>query len=80
MLSTIQSRIFCLLKSKTIRIYKTIILSVVLYGCENCSLTLREDLRLPENKVLRSIFGLKRHELTRSWRKLHSEELHNLYS
>jgi hypothetical protein len=64
------------------RIYKSIILPVVLYGCETWSLTLREEhrLRVFENRVLRRIFGLKRDEVTREWRKLHNEELHNLYS
>jgi hypothetical protein len=53
-----------------------------LYGYETWSLTLREEHRLSvfENRVLRRIFGPKRDEVTREWRKLHSEELHNLYS
>jgi hypothetical protein len=65
-----------------IRIYKTIILHVVLYGCETWSLTLREEHRLWvfENRVLRGIFGPKGNEVTREWRKLHNEELHDLYS
>jgi hypothetical protein len=64
-----------------IRIYKTIILPVVLYGCETWSLTLREEhrLKLLENRVLRRIFGPKRDEVKGGWRKLHNEELHNLY-
>jgi hypothetical protein len=55
---------------------------VVLYGRENWSLTLREErrLRVFENTVLRRIFGPKRDEETGGWRKLHNEELHNLYS
>jgi hypothetical protein len=55
---------------------------VVLYGCESWSLTLREEhrLRVFENRVLRRIFGLKRDEVTGGWRKLHNEELHNIYS
>jgi hypothetical protein len=55
---------------------------VVLYGCETWSLTLREEHRLGvfENRVLRRIFGPKRYEVTREWRKLHNEELHDLYS
>ena len=55
---------------------------VVLYGCETWSLTLREErrLRVFENRVLRRIFGPKRDELTREWRKLHNEELNDLYS
>jgi hypothetical protein len=54
----------------------------VLYGCETWSLTLREEhrLRVFENRVLRRIFGPKRDEVTGGWRKLHNEELHNLYS
>jgi hypothetical protein len=53
-----------------------------LYGCETWSLTLREEhrLRVFENRVLRRIFGPKRDEVTREWRKLHNEELHILYS
>jgi hypothetical protein len=51
------------------------------YGCENWSLTLREEhrLRVFENRVLRRILGPKRDEMIRGWRKLHNEELHNLY-
>jgi hypothetical protein len=54
---------------------------VVLYGRETWSLTLREErrLRVFENRVLRRIFGTKRDEETGGWRKLHNEELHNLY-
>jgi hypothetical protein len=68
--------------SPTIRIYKTIILPVVLYGCEAWSLTLREEHRLKvfENRVLRRIFGSKRDEVMSEWRKLHNKELHDLYS
>jgi hypothetical protein len=64
------------------RIFKTIILPVVLYGCETWSLTLRKEIRLRvfENRVLRSIFGPKRDEVTGEWRKLHNEELRDLYS
>jgi hypothetical protein len=62
--------------------YKTIILQVVLYGCETWSLALREEhrLRVFENRVLRRIFGPNTDEVTEDWRKLHNEELHNLYS
>jgi hypothetical protein len=69
-------------KNIKIRIYKTITLPVVLYGCETWSLTLREEhrLRMFENRALRRIFGPKRDEVTGDWRKLHNEELHNLYS
>jgi hypothetical protein len=64
------------------RIYKTIILPVILCGCETWSLTLREErkLRVFENKVLRRIFGPKRDEVTEGWRKLHNEYLRDLYS
>jgi hypothetical protein len=69
-------------KNVKVRIYKTIILPVFLYGCETWSLTLREEpkLRVFENRVLRRIFGPKRDGVTGGWRKLHNEELHNLYS
>jgi hypothetical protein len=62
--------------------YKTVILPVALYDCETLSLTLKEEHRLGafENKVLRRMFGYKRDEITGEWRKLHSGELHNLYS
>jgi hypothetical protein len=64
-----------------IRIYETIILPVVLYVCETRSLTLRvrHRLRVFENRVLRRICGPKRDEVIGGWRKLHNEELHNLY-
>jgi hypothetical protein len=61
----------------TARIYKTIILSVVLYLCETWSLTLREERTL---RVLRRISGPKRDEVAGVWRKLHNEELHDLHS
>jgi hypothetical protein len=65
-----------------VKIYKTVILPVVLYGCETWSLTSREEhrLKVSENRVLRKIFGPKRDEVTGDWRKLHNGELHNLYS
>jgi hypothetical protein len=65
-----------------VKIYKTKILPVVLYGCETWYLTLREEhrLRVFENRVLRRIFEPKRDEVTGEWRKLHNEEFHNLYS
>jgi hypothetical protein len=64
------------------KIYRTIILPVVLYGCESWSLTLREECRLRvfDNKVLRRIFGPKRDEVTGEWRRLHNKELYALYS
>ncbi|KAJ4435786.1 hypothetical protein ANN_18405 [Periplaneta americana] len=69
-------------KNLKVRIYKTVILPVVLYGCETWTLTLREEqrLRVFENKVLRKIFGAKWDEVTGEWRKLHNIELHALYS
>jgi hypothetical protein len=62
--------------------YKTILLPEVLYACETWSLTLREEhrLRVFENRVLRGIFGPKRDKVTGEWRKLHNEELRDLYS
>jgi len=69
-------------KNLRIKIYRTIILPVVLYGCETWSLTLREEsrLRVFENRVLRRVFGSKRDEVTGEWRKLHNEELRYIYS
>jgi len=71
-----------LYKNFKIKIYRTIILPVVLYVCETWSLTLREQrrLRLFENRLLRRIFGPKRNELKGEWRKVHNEELSDLYS
>jgi hypothetical protein len=68
-------------KNLKIKIYKTVILPVVLYGCETWFLTLGEEhrLRVSEIRVLRMIFGPKREE-DGLWRKLHNDELHNLYS
>jgi hypothetical protein len=64
-----------------VKIYKTIILPVVLYGCETWSLILRKEhrLMLSEKRVLRSIFVPKEDDVIGKWRQLHSEELHNLY-
>jgi len=69
-------------KNLKIRIYRTIILPVVLYGCEAWSLTLREErkLRVFEHMVLRRIFGPRREEVRGEWRRLHNEELNDLYS
>ena len=69
-------------KTLKIKIYRTIILPVVLYGCETWSLTLREErrLRVFENRVLRRVFGPKMDEVTGDWRKLHNEELSDRYS
>ena len=69
-------------KKLNIKIYRIIILPVVLYGFETRSLTLREErkLRVFENKVLRRVFGPKMDEVTGEWRKLHNVELSDLYS
>jgi hypothetical protein len=69
-------------KNVEIIIYKTIILPVVLCGCETWSLTLMEEhrLRMFENRVLKRIFGPQRDEVTGGSRKLHNQELHNLNS
>jgi len=68
-------------KNIKIKIYRTVILPFVLYGCETWSLTLREErrLRVFENRVLRRVFGSKRDKVTGEWRKLHNEELNDLY-
>jgi hypothetical protein len=65
-----------------VKIYKTVIQPVVLYGCEIWPFTIRNEhrLRVFEKRVLRRIFGPKRDEVAGEWRKLHSVELHNLYS
>jgi hypothetical protein len=69
-------------KNTKIKIYKTLILSVVLYGCDTRSLTLGEDhgRRIFEDRVLRKIVGPKRNEVTGDWRRLHSEEIYDAYS
>jgi hypothetical protein len=71
-----------LLQNTKTRVHRTVVLAVVLYGCENWSLTLREEqrLRVFNNRVLRRIFGAKRDEATREWRTLHNEELSDLCS
>jgi hypothetical protein len=68
-------------KSLKIKIFRTIVLPVVLYGCETWSLTFREEnrLRVFETRVLTRIFGPKRDKVTREWRKLHNEEINDLY-
>jgi hypothetical protein len=84
--ATIRSRTFCLVlllsKNIKVRVYKAIILRVVPYECETWSLTLREEhkLRVFEKRMLRRIFQQTRVEVTGGWRKLHNEELHDLYS
>ena len=77
-LITLSSRL--LTKNLKIKIYKTIILPVVIYGCETWSLTIREEyrLRIFENRILRRIFGPKRDE-NGEWTRLHNEKLHSLY-
>jgi hypothetical protein len=79
----VRNRLFSSLPSKNlkIKICRTIILPVVLYGFETWSLTLREKRRLWvfENRVLRTMFGFKSDEVTGEWRKLHNEELNDLY-
>jgi hypothetical protein len=69
-------------KNTKIKIYRTIILPVVLYGCETWSLTLKEEHRprVFENNILRRVFGPKRDEVTGKWRKLHNKDLNDLYS
>jgi len=69
-------------KNLKIQIYRTIILPVVFYGFETCSLTLQEErkLKIFENMVLRRIFEPRKVEVTREWRRLHNEELNDLYS
>jgi hypothetical protein len=71
---SVQSLLSSRLLSKNLKIgiYKTIILPVVLYGCETWSPTLKEEHRL-------RVFGPKRDEVLRGWRKLHNEELHDFY-
>jgi hypothetical protein len=71
-----------LFRNVKIKIYKTIILPMGLYGCETWSLTIRKEhrLRVFENRVLRRIFGPKRDEMTGGWINMHNEELRGLYS
>jgi hypothetical protein len=79
---SVQNRLLSRLLSKYVKIktYKTIILLVVLYGCETWSLTLREKhrLRVFENRVLRRIFGPKGKDMVGGWRRFRNEELHKL--
>jgi len=81
---SVQNLLSCRLLSKNlkIKIYRTIILPIVFYGCQTWSLTLREErkLRVFENMVLRRILGPRRHEVTGELRRLHNEELNDLYS
>jgi hypothetical protein len=68
-------------KNLKIKVYRNIILSVVLYGCKTWSLTLRKErkLRVFETRVMRKVFGPKRDVVTEEWRKLHNEELNDLH-
>jgi hypothetical protein len=68
-------------KNIKIKLYKTVILPVVLYGCETWSVTLREEhrLRVFENRLLRKTFGPNREDITRELRRLHNKELYALY-
>ena len=81
---SVQNLLSSSLLSKKLKfmIYRTILLPVVLYGCETWSLTLREErrLRVFENRVLRRAFGPKRDQVIGEWRKLHNEGLSDLYS
>jgi hypothetical protein len=65
-----------------IKVYRTVVLPVVLYGCATWSITLVEEyrLRVSENRMLRKIFGPKRDEVTGEWRRLHNEELYGMYT
>jgi hypothetical protein len=69
-------------KNIKIKIHRTIILPVLLYGCDTWTLTLREvhRLRVYQNRVLGRIFGLRKDEVTGNWRRLHNKELSDLYS
>jgi hypothetical protein len=80
----VQNLLSSSLLSKNIKIktYGSVILPLVLYGCGAWSLTLREErrLRVVENKVVRKIFGPKRDVVTGEWRRLHKEQLFDLYT
>jgi len=69
-------------KNINMKIHRTIILPVVLYGCETWSITLTEErrLRVFEDRVMSRIFGPRREEVIGEWRKLHNEELNDLFS
>jgi hypothetical protein len=81
MLATVQFRIiYILISSLRIKIYRSITVSVTLYGCKTWSVTLREEhrLRVFQNTVLRRICGPGRKELVGGWRRPHKEQFHNL--
>jgi hypothetical protein len=79
---SVQNLLSYILLSKDIKIkiYRTIILPVVLYECETWSLTLAEErnLKLFENRVMRRIFGPKKDEVTGEWRRVYKEEFNDL--
>jgi hypothetical protein len=77
-----ESFVFQFAIQKFNKLYRTVVLPVVLHECDTWSLILREEhwLRMSENRVLKRIFGPKRDEVTGEWRKLHNEELNDLYS
>ena len=81
-MAKIFTHVMLLSKNYKIKIYRTVVLPVVLYGCETWVLTLRKErrLRVFEIRVLRRIFGPKRDEVTVEWRKLHNEDLNDLHS
>jgi hypothetical protein len=69
-------------KNKKTKIYRTVILPVLLYRCETLFLIIRDKhrLRVLKNEMLRKIFWPMKKEITGHWRKLHNEQLHELYS
>jgi hypothetical protein len=81
---SVQNPLFSRLLSKNlkIKIYRIIILPVVLYGCEAWPMTLREESRMKvfQNRVMSRVFGSKRDDVTEEWKKLHNKELNDLYS
>jgi len=81
---SVQNRLSSRLQSKNLKLklYRTIILPIVLYGCETWSLTLQEERkpRVFQNMVLSRMFGPKREKVKGEWRRLHNEELNDLYS
>jgi len=80
---SVQNLLFSRLLSKNLKVMiENYTFACFLYGCETWSLTLREErkLRVFEKMVLRRIFGPRRDEVTREWRRLHNEELNDLYS
>jgi hypothetical protein len=79
---SVKNLLFSHLVKKYKRIYKTIIMFLVLHGCETSSLAIREEhiLRVFESRVLRRIFGPRSYEVMRCWRNLHNKELCDLYS